>query len=83
MLSKVGKEFLIKAVAQAIPMFAMGSFDLTKGMCDQMSSLIGRFQWSQQDNEDTMHWLSWDKLTLQKDEGGIDYRDLLTLLPSI
>ena len=43
MLSKTGKEFLIKAVAQAIPMFAMGSFDLTKGMCDQMSSLIVRF----------------------------------------
>jgi len=43
MLSKMGKEFLIKALAQAIPTFAMGSFDLTKGMCDQMSSLIVRF----------------------------------------
>ena len=43
MLSKVGKEFLIKGVAQAITTFGMGSFDLTKGVCDQMSSLNGRF----------------------------------------
>jgi len=32
MLSKAGKEILIKAVAQAIPIFAMGYFDLTKGL---------------------------------------------------
>jgi hypothetical protein len=43
MLSRAGKEILIKAVAQAIPTFAMGCFNLTKGLCDQMSSLIGRF----------------------------------------
>jgi hypothetical protein len=51
MLSHAGKEILIKVVAQAIPTYAMGCFDLTKGLCDEISSMIGRFWWSQQDNE--------------------------------
>jgi hypothetical protein len=47
MLSKMGKDILIKAIAQAIPTFAMSYFDLTKTMCDQMSSMICRFWWAQ------------------------------------
>jgi len=58
MLSKASKEILIKEVAQAIPTFAMGCFDLSKTLCDKISSLICKFWWSQQDNEHKMHWLS-------------------------
>jgi len=76
MLSRAGKEILIKAVAQAIPAFATGCFDLTKTLCDQISAMICRFWWSQQDNEHKMHWLSWDKLTKLKDEGGLGFRDI-------
>jgi hypothetical protein len=45
MLSRVGKDILIKACAQAIPTFAMSCFDLTKTLCDQMSSVICQFWW--------------------------------------
>ena len=76
MLSKAGKEVMIKAVAQAIPTFAMGCFDLTKNMCDQISSMIGRYWWSQQEKENKIHWVSWERLTLPKGKGGLGFRDI-------
>jgi len=38
--------------------------------------MISRFWWCQQDNEQKMHWLSWERLTLPKEEGGLGFRDL-------
>jgi hypothetical protein len=76
MLSKPGKEVLIKACAQAIPMFAMACFDITKGPCDQISAMICRYWWSYMQKKNKMHWLSWETLTLSKKDGGLGYKDL-------
>jgi hypothetical protein len=46
-LSKAGKDIFIKAYAQAIPTFDMSCFDLTKTLCEQISSMICRFWWAQ------------------------------------
>lgn len=66
MLSRAGKEILIKAVAQAIPTFAMACFDITKSIADQISSMIGKFRWNNQEKENK---ISWEKLTKPKGEG--------------
>ncbi|GJN13101.1 hypothetical protein PR202_ga31435 [Eleusine coracana subsp. coracana] len=63
LLSKAGKEILIKDVAQAIPMYAKSCFDISKGLCDELSMMIGRYWWSQQDKVHKIHWLSWEKLS--------------------
>ncbi|WVZ81971.1 hypothetical protein U9M48_029294 [Paspalum notatum var. saurae] len=76
MLSRAGKEILIKAVAQAIPTYAMGCFDITKSLCDQISLMIARFWWGQQDNEHKIHWLSWERLVQPKEKGGLGFRDI-------
>ena len=76
MLSREGKEVLIKAVAQAIPTFAMGCFDITKEICDQISMMICKYWWSNQDKENKMHWIKWEKLTTPKGEGGLGFRDI-------
>lgn len=76
LLSKAGKEVLIKAVAQAIPTYAMSCFDLTKGLCEEINSMTGRWWWSHNDKENKIHWLAWEKLTLPKKHGGLGFRDL-------
>ena len=62
LLSKAGKEKLIKVVAQAIPSYAMSCFDLTKSLCDDIGRMICRFWWAQQDKENMVHWVSWDTI---------------------
>jgi hypothetical protein len=76
MLSKASKEILIKAVTQAIPIFAMGCFDITKEMCHQISAMTAKYWWNNQDKKNSIHWVSWEKLTLPKEEGGLGFRDL-------
>jgi len=66
---------MIKAVAQAIPTYAMGCFDITKEVCDQISRQICRYWWSQNDKVNKMHWLSWEKLKRPKEQGGLGFRD--------
>jgi hypothetical protein len=53
----------------------MSCFDITKTFYDELSSMIGRYWWSQQDR-DKRHWLSWDKLLQTKEDGGLGFRDL-------
>jgi hypothetical protein len=42
-LSLEGKEVLIKAVAQAIPVYSMGCLCLSRGLCDHINLLIRQF----------------------------------------
>jgi hypothetical protein len=75
-LSWAGKEILIKAIAQAIPTFAMGCFDITKTLCDQISAMICRYWWNQQEGKHKIHWLGWEKMIKPKKEGGLGFRDI-------
>jgi hypothetical protein len=72
-LSYGGKEILLKAVAQAIPAYAMSVFKLpkqVKGMIDAMS----RYSRGDEDNQKHMH--RWWKICVPKNKGGMGFRDL-------
>jgi hypothetical protein len=75
-LSWAGKEILVKAVAQAIPTYAMGCFDITKSLCDQICSMICRFWWNHQEGKHKIHWLSKEIMMKPKGEGGLGFRDV-------
>ena len=49
-LSTGGKEILLKAAAQSIPVFAMSVFCLPKGVCKDITDLIAQY-WLGDDEE--------------------------------
>ena len=76
LLSRAGKEILIKVVAQSIPTYTMSVFLLPLKLCDELNSLCAKFWWGQVGNERKIHWKSWDKLSTSKKEGGMGFQDL-------
>jgi len=73
-LSRVGKEVLIKTVIQAIPTYTMGVFLLPVKLCEELNALCAKFWWGQVGNERKIHWKRWGSLTQPKDVGGMGFR---------
>ena len=61
-LSQGGKEVLIKAVAQAIPVYVMGIFKLPFGLLDELTKMIRNFWWDAENGKRKTHWISWDSM---------------------
>lgn len=76
LLSYAGKEVLIKAVAQAIPTYAMSCFKLPKRLVKDLTSLMNRFWWVSHGGKRGVPWLSWMQLTQPKAMGGLAFRSL-------
>jgi hypothetical protein len=56
-LSMGGKEILLKAIIQAIPVFAMGVFKITKQLCKDINDAMAAFWWGDIDEHRKMHCL--------------------------
>ncbi|XP_074342398.1 uncharacterized protein LOC141679917 [Apium graveolens] len=73
-LSKGGKEILLKSVVQTVPSYAMGMFLLPKKLCSEMESLMCKFWWRNSAKAKGIHWMSWYRLSARKSEGGLGFR---------
>ena len=71
-----GKEILIKAVAQAIPTYAMSVFKLPLGLCNDMQGAIAQFWWGSTKEKRSIHWSRWENLSQAKIRGGLGFKDL-------
>jgi hypothetical protein len=75
-LSRAGKEVMLKAVVQAIPIYVMSCFRLPIGICDKMRSTVSNHWWGFENGKKKLHWRSWDWLTAPKALGGMGFRDM-------
>lgn len=76
LITKGGKEVLIKSVASAMLTHVMFCFHLPKTVTKKLTSVVAHFWWSGSGNNKNVHWFSLDKLCKDKNEGGISFRDL-------
>ena len=58
LLSSAGREILIKAVAQATPMYTMSCFKLPDSLCKELNAMMSKFWWGQKDKERKMAWIA-------------------------
>ncbi|XP_058761402.1 uncharacterized mitochondrial protein AtMg00310-like [Vicia villosa] len=74
---------MIKFVLQAIPTYIMSVFLLPDGVIDDIEKMINSFWWGGGANSKGIRWMSWDKLTCLKEEGGLGFRDFKAFIMSM
>jgi len=75
-LSAGGKEVLIKAVAQVVPIFSMFCFRLPRGLCQHIDGLLRGFWWGSKEGKRRTCWVAWEDMTKPKYMGGLGFRDI-------
>ncbi|XP_048492990.1 uncharacterized protein LOC125493568 [Beta vulgaris subsp. vulgaris] len=76
LLSRAGKEILIKAVIQALPTYLMGVYKIPADVIQEIHSAMARFWWEGRGEERNMHLLSWENMCKPKCMGGMGFKDL-------
>lgn len=76
LLSKGGKEILIKAIAQAIRTYTISFFQLPHGLYDDLESMMRSFWWGQKNQESKMAWVGWNQMCYPKSRGGMGFQNL-------
>ncbi len=74
-LSSGGKEIMLKAVIQAIPVYVMGLFKLPDSVCEDLNKISRSFWWGADRGKRKTYWRSWDQLVKPKQNGGLGFRD--------
>ena len=74
--TKGGKEVIIKSVITALPNHVMSCYRLPKATAKKLTSAVAQFWWSPSGSTRGMHWKSWDKVCVSKEDGGLGFKDI-------
>ncbi|KAJ0805638.1 putative RNA-directed DNA polymerase [Helianthus annuus] len=70
-LSIGGRIILIKSVLESLPTYYLSLFKAPVAVVDKLESMIKRFLWGGSPEVRKTHWVSWDRTTCPKNEGGL------------
>lgn len=69
--------YCIESIGQAIPTYTMSVFKLSAGLCEVLTSMLRRYwRGAEKGKKRKTHWVTWKKLLLCKDRGGLGFRDI-------
>lgn len=71
-----GKELLIKAIAQVIPIQTMSCFRIPLNICEDIDKICAKFWWEAFGDKRKIHWMSWKRLCANKCKEGMRFRDI-------
>lgn len=74
LLSRVGKETLIKSVIQASVVYSMSTFHIPKKVCKAMDTIVQKFWWSGSNSNRFLAMKSWSGLCRLKEMGGLGFK---------
>lgn len=72
-LTKSGKEVMIKSVLQYILNYIMSIFIIPDGVVNNIEKILSSFWWGEVNSNRGIRWMSWEKLTCTKNEGGLGF----------
>jgi hypothetical protein len=76
-LSQAGREVMFKSILQTIPTYVMSIFLLPSTLIDDIEKMLNSFWWGHRnENVRGLHWLSWERLSVSKDYGGMGFKNL-------
>ena len=67
---------IIKSVITALPNHTMSCYRLPKAITRKLTSAVAQFWWSPGGSSRGLHWKSWDKVCVSKEEGGLGFKDI-------
>lgn len=78
MLSRAGKEILLKTAVQAMPNYAMNVYLLPLDLCKELEIMMNSFWWGSKRSGGSggINWMKWERLCKPKDFGGIGFKQL-------
>ena len=71
---------MLKAVAQAIPLYVISCFRMSKSFLHELNMIFAHFWWGDTNNRKRIHWKKWDALCCSKLDGGFGLKDLESLI---
>ncbi|XP_019177733.1 PREDICTED: uncharacterized protein LOC109172938 [Ipomoea nil] len=74
--SVIGKDVLLKSVAQAMPTYTMSIYLLPMTLCVSLERLMNRYWWGKSNVVDGIHWMAWDRMCVPKKHGGMGFKRL-------